>query len=143
MTYKDTSGEDPVQRIVSSDVVTAPVAHAAGVRYLVIDNDDADAEDDTDAGSTLKGSYSWKIFGSPTVPQTSSMDVTGTIYTLEASNQNFYGLNCHDVGTSTPRTVYDNTEGENWVEFINFLEGSKDTDIKVFGVMTHSGGIGD
>jgi len=142
MTYKDTSGEDPVLTIVTSDVLTAPVAHSAGARYLVIDNLDADADDDVDAGSTLKGSYQWQMHGSPTIPLSASIDVTGTIQALEASNQNFYGFNCHDVAAANPRNVYDNTEGERWVEFVSFLEGSKDTDIKVFGVMTHPGGIG-
>ena len=141
MTYKDPDETKPVKSIVSSDTVLAPEPYTVGDRYLVIDAD-ADAVDDESGGTVLKGSYQWKVHGAPTVPLSSALDVTGTIQALQATNQNFYGMSVHDIAASAPRTPFDNATGENWTDFVSFLEGSKDTDIKVFAVMTHPGGVG-
>lgn len=150
MTYKDTSASDrSVLSIAKSDIFLSPGSYSTGDRFLIVDSAASVVEEDP----VLRGSYSWEINGAPTQPSSGTLDVTGTIQALTFTNQNFYGLDVHermlttdyDAG-NTPAGSHipgNNNTGDKWTKFVEFLEESKDTDIKVFGTLGKPSGIGN
>ena len=162
MTYKDTKTlEDPVISIATSDLYLTPTEHSAGARFLIVDSDD---DESVEEDPVLRGSYSWKIQGSPTQPNSGAMDVTGTMHTLLDTDQNFYGIGVHETMFTNQYDTYmpidpenppegftqfgkhipwrDDT-GDEWQKLVEFLEASKHTDIKVFGALGKSEGLGN
>ena len=162
MTYKDTKTlEDPVVSIATSDLYLSPTEFSAGTRFLIIDSDDGSAVEED---PVLRGSYSWEIQGAPTQPSSGALDVTGTMHTLLDTKQNFYGIGVHETLSTTqynshypidPENPPDgftetgkhvpwrNDTGDEWTQLVNFLEASKNTDIKVFAVLGKSEGLGN